>query len=361
MPAKTKIAYFVSAHGFGHAARATAVMAAIQRRAPEIHFHIFTQVPDWFFSDSLAGPHTCHPVDTDVGLVQRSPLEEDLPETLARLDARFPIRDQDLADGCERVTALNCRLVICDIAAMGLAVAEKLGLPSILVENFTWDWIYAHYPEAPPELVTHARYQKRLFEKARHRIQAEPVCSPLPVDLTVPPVSRRPQARRAATRHALGLEPGAALVMVTMGGTPAAYDFLNRLQQKKEIRFLLPGIGTKMQREGNLILLPARSRFRHPDLIAAADAVVGKAGYSTLAEIYHAGVPFGFVSRPHFPESAPLADFVRRQMPAREIEFQDFGQGRWISTLAELLALPRRPPARPNGAEAIADFVLERI
>jgi hypothetical protein len=336
-------------------------MAAIQRRAPGIHFHIFTQAPGWFFSDSLAGPHTCHPMDTDVGLVQHSPLEEDLKDTLARLDKRFPIPEQDLADGCRQVRALKCRLIICDIAAMGIAVAEKLGLPSILVENFTWDWIYTHYPEAPPELVIHARYQKRLFQKARHRIQAEPVCSPLPVDMTVPPVSRRPQAHRDATRRALGLECGTPLVMVTMGGTPTTYDFLNRLQEKREIRFLLPGIGTKMQREGNLILLPARSRFRHPDLIAAADAVVGKVGYSTLAEIYHAGVPFGFVSRPHFPESAPLRDFIRGQMPAREIDVQDFGQGHWISTLAALLALPRRAPVRPNGADPIADFVLERI
>jgi hypothetical protein len=48
-------------------------------------------------------------------------------------------------------------------------------------------------------------------------------------------------------------------------------------------------------------------------------------------------------------------------MPAREIDFQDFGQGDWIATLAALLTLPRRPPARPNGAEPIADFVLERI
>jgi hypothetical protein len=131
-PHPTTITYFVSAHGFGHAARAAAVMAAVQRRAPATQFRIFTRVPAWFFSDSLTGPHTCHPVDTDVGLVQRSPLEEDLPQTLARLDGRFPIRQEALAAVCRRVAALNCRLVICDIAAKGIAVAEVLGLPSIL-------------------------------------------------------------------------------------------------------------------------------------------------------------------------------------------------------------------------------------
>ena len=32
---------------------------------------------------------------------------------------------------------------MCDISPLGLMVAERAGLPSVLVENFTWDWLYA--------------------------------------------------------------------------------------------------------------------------------------------------------------------------------------------------------------------------
>lgn len=359
--APTAIATFVSAHGFGHAARSTAVMAAIQRRSPEVHFHIFTQAPAWFFADSLAGPHTCHPMETDVGLVQRSPLEEDLGQTLVRLDALFPLTADRLAGCCRQVAAQNCRLVICDIAALGIAVAKELGLPSILVENFTWDWIYASYPHAPPELQAHARYQAELYAQASYRIQAEPVCRPLTVDLTVPPVCRQSRVPRAQTRQQLGLAQETPLVLVTMGGTPATYTFLNRLGQLKEVCFLLPGLGQTLVHEGNRIKMPARSEFRHPDLIAAADAVVGKVGYSTLAEIYHAGTPFGFVQRPDFPESPPLADYIRTEMASLEIAPRDFEEGRWISMLKPLLALPRNSPRSPNGAELSADFVLDRL
>jgi UDP:flavonoid glycosyltransferase YjiC (YdhE family) len=377
--APTAIAYFVSAHGFGHAARSAAVMTAIQRRSPEIHFHIFTQAPSWFFADSIAGPHTYHAMETDVGLVQRSPLEEDLGRTLARLDALFPLAADRLTTCCRRVAAHNCRLVICDIAALGIAVAKALGLPSILVENFTWDWIYARYgqaarygeaarypkaarcPDAPPKLKAHARYQAELYAQASYRIQAEPVCRHLPVDLTVPPVCRRSSVPRALTRQQLDITQETPLVLVTMGGTPVTYTFLNRLRQHKEIGFLLPGLSQTLVHEGNLIMMPARSEFRHPDLISAADAVVGKVGYSTLAEIYHAGTPFGFVQRPDFPESPPLADYIRTQMASLEIAPRDFKKGRWISKLKPLLALPRNPPRAPNGAELIADFVLDRL
>ena len=53
-----RIAYFVTPHGFGHAARAAAVMVALQEIDPAIQFDIFTQVPRWFFQDSLVRDRT---------------------------------------------------------------------------------------------------------------------------------------------------------------------------------------------------------------------------------------------------------------------------------------------------------------
>ena len=64
--------------------------------------------------------------------------------------------------------------------------------------------------------------------------------------------------------------------------------------------------------DGHIIRLPAQSAFYHPDLIHAADVVVGKLGYSTLAEVWAAGVPFGYVVRPQFPESGPLEAWAQQ-------------------------------------------------
>ena len=64
----SSIAYFVSPHGFGHAARAAAVMSALRRRRPDLELHVFTTVPRWFFDDSLgAVPFSYYPLATDVG------------------------------------------------------------------------------------------------------------------------------------------------------------------------------------------------------------------------------------------------------------------------------------------------------
>ena len=63
-----QIAYFVTPHGFGHAARAAAVMSSLYDRLPQVHFQIYTTVPRWFFSTSVKAPFTYNELLTDIGL-----------------------------------------------------------------------------------------------------------------------------------------------------------------------------------------------------------------------------------------------------------------------------------------------------
>jgi UDP-N-acetylglucosamine:LPS N-acetylglucosamine transferase len=105
------------------------------------------------------------------------------------------------------------------------------------------------------------------------------------------------------------------------------------------------------------VLLPHQSSFYHPDLVHASDAVVGKLGYSTLAEVYHSGVPFGYVARTHFPESQPLAHYVKRNMPGVVIEEGDFTSGHWLCQFPELLSLKPIRRRGPNGAKEIASYI----
>lgn len=98
---KKRIAYFISPHGYGHAARASAVMEAVYEIDPEIEFDIFTNVPSWFFENSLSRKFEYYSVLTDIGLVQKNPFEVDLSETLGRLNHFFPLdstRTRNLAN-----------------------------------------------------------------------------------------------------------------------------------------------------------------------------------------------------------------------------------------------------------------------
>ena len=93
----------------------------------------------------------------------------------------------------------------------------------------------------------------------------------------------------------------------------------------------------------------------------AADAVVGKVGYSTLAEVYRAGVPFGYVTRTNFLESGPMAAFIEKKMPGLHLEEPDFSSGRWLAKLQDLLQLNREQQRLTGGAEPIGRFIRDRI
>ncbi|MEW6666178.1 MAG: hypothetical protein AB1512_13290 [Thermodesulfobacteriota bacterium] len=353
------VAYFVSPHGYGHAARAAAVMESLTRAASgKAEFHIYTKVPRWFFRDSVSGPFHYHPVLTDIGLVQQTPLQADLQETVNRLDRFLPVDVNKVEALARQIVRAGCRMVVCDIAPLGIQVARTAGIPSVLVENFTWDWLYGPYERLAPRMAPHIRYLKGLFRASDFHIQTEPVCRRQPVDLVTRPVSRKARMPAGEVRRRLDLPERASVVLITMGGIASVLPFLERLREVKGVRFLIPGGAKTIKHQGNLVLLPHHSQYFHPDLLAASDAVVGKVGYSTLAETYWAGIPFGFIARRSFRESGKLVSFIREHLAGLAIREEGFHAGTWISRLPELLSLPRIRRHDPNGADEVARFLI---
>jgi len=356
-----RIAYFISPHGFGHAARAAAVMQAISDLDDSVGFEVFTTVPSWFFQDSLSAPFNCHALLTDIGLVQISAFQADLDQTLRSLNDFLPFASSAITGVAATVSALQCGLVICDISPLGIAIAKEAGIPSLLVENFTWDWIYEPYARTDERFRRHIDSLQSLYRTVDYHIQTEPVCCGNAADLTTPPVSRKRVTPGRRVRSRLGIPDTARLVLVTTGGINQSYGFMHELQKVPDVYFVLPGAGSKMQIRQNCIVLPHRSSFYHPDLVNACDAVVGKVGYSTLAEVFRAGIPFGYVTRSDFRESASMARFVENEMPGFQLAESDFRSGRWISRLPNLLELVRVQQQSPNGAETISQFILDRF
>lgn len=332
-------------------------MAAAHEIDRSILFEIFTQVPRWFFAESLSFAFSYYSLLTDVGLAQKTPLIVDIPETLSRLDSFLPFDHSLIKSLAGLVRELECELVVCDIAPVGIEVARQAGIPSMLVENFTWDWIYEGYINEDTRLSKYIDYFTRLFEKADYHVQTEPVCRYRDAGLRTTPVSRRVRKSPDQIRDELGVAENAKVIIITMGGTPAQHSFLSQLESQRNITFVMPGASQTLDVRNNLILLPYSSDFFHPDLVNACDAVVGKLGYSTVAEVYYAGVPFGYVKRRGFRESKILADYIDRYMHGLEIKETEFESGDWLSHLTKLLALPRIQRSVPNGADKIADFI----
>jgi hypothetical protein len=336
-------------------------MAELTQLRPTVHFELFSQVPRWFFSDSLTNGFTYHDLACDVGLVQNSPLAEDLPATVDRLEQVW--RDHsDVVRIGEQLHELGCSMAVADVSPLGLAAAEAASIPSVLIENFTWDWIYANYPSAPARLREYGRTLAAVFESAQLRIQAEPVCQTSPGAVRVPPIARRSKHDLGEIRSVLGVPVDEPMIVVSMGGVPWDYDGFSSFEHLDGSWIVVPGGSDRsLERRGRLILLPFHADIYHPDLVAASDVVVGKLGYSTVAEAYRAGAALAYLGRPLFPESPVLARWVEENMVATEITELALRDGAWLEVVDGLLEKPRRLPDTPNGAAKTAEIILEKF
>jgi hypothetical protein len=353
-----RVAYFVTAHGMGHAARACAVMESLQKLDPEVEFEVFSRAPAWVFETSLERGYRLNPVEVDIGLVQRTPYEEDVPGTLRRLGEMLPYRDEWVGELACLLLQRDCDLVICDIAPLGIAAAKKAGLPCVLIENFRWDWIYAGYLAEAQDFVRHIDYLAELFAQVDFHIQTEPRCDRIPQAVWVaPPISRGVRTSREIIRQQVGVPQDRKMVLVTSSATPSPLAFEAWAERLPGLFFVLPDDVPELQPMRNGVRTPRR--YYHPDLVNASDAVAGKAGYSTLAEAYQAGVLFAFVGRRRFRESAVLGEFIRARMGGFEIpdEWQALD---WLVGLQDRLVHHSPAPQGENGAAGAARFILEQ-
>ena len=359
-PRPPNVACFATSHGFGHATRAVAILRTLAQNAPGLTVNLFSALPDWFWAENLSPeiPYHAHQLETDVGLVQKSPFEHDLDQTITRLERFLSFDDEALEDTRKTLRDTQPDLILCDVSPLGLVLGKELGIPTVLVENFTWDWIYGAYLDEEPRFEPFVERLHELFQSADLRIQTEPMCERIELFPLVPPIYREFREPPDRILDQLGLPPDSRYLLVTTGGIPQDFSFLDKLKNRKDLHFVITGNFSRLERADNLILLPHRSGFHFPDLVRASCGVVGKVGYGTVAETWGSKVPLLAVYRENFRESKPIRNFVDLDVPSLEASEADFLEGTWIDRIDEFLALPGIDGKnRTNGAKEAGHLI----
>jgi len=355
-----RVALFVSTHGYGHAARSSAVAVALRKLDPTLKLEILTQVPQWFFAESLGFDFVYTPCESDVGLAQENAIDEDIDATVERLKRFWPPSPDALAAHAKRLRGAATDLIIADISPLGLAVAAESEIPAVLIENFTWDWIYEHQGGAGEKLAPFRDAYRTLYDSIPGlTIQSTPFCAPREGAIQVSPISRKPRRPRRETRRRLAIDGDRTAILLTMGGFSWEYSFQDALRAMPDVDFVIPGGSEAPTFVENLRLLPHQSEFFHPDLVHATDAIVGKVGYSTLAEAYAARTRFVYLARPQFPESHILPPWMEARLPTLQITREEFESASWLDRLEALLAIPRPEYPPTDGAEEAARAILQ--
>ena len=140
------LAFFISGHGFGHASRQIEIINAL---APMIRDRydivVRTAAAPWLFDRTLRTAVTFLPGACDTGVVQIDSLRLDEAATIAAAREFYAPVDQRIQSEAALLRERRVALVISDAPPLACAAAAAAGVPSIVISNFTWDWIYEGY------------------------------------------------------------------------------------------------------------------------------------------------------------------------------------------------------------------------
>ncbi len=358
--ARPSVALAVSGHGFGHAVRSAEVAHALIERGARVV--VRCDAPRWLFPATvewIASPGW----SLDVGVVQQDGLEFDIDATRTTWRAFAREFEARAVAEARLLQEAGVDIVVGDIPPLAFAAAAHARLPSFALGNFTWDWIYAAWPDFDDVIACIRRGYadaEAVLRLPMHATDADAFAAFRRIE-DVPLVARRAARPRDAVRRELGLSVDRRVVLVSFGGFPARGLRLDRLGAWSEYTFLLIQAETNTSLPVNVLNLN-ESPADYVSLLAACDVVVTKPGYGIVADCLANRVAVLFTDRGPFREYDVLAEALTNLGRARYVPRQEVLAGDLGPHLDALLASELRWANVPmNGAAFVAEHVLRRV
>jgi hypothetical protein len=353
------IAFYVSGHGFGHASRQIEIVNALGAMADPPRIVIRSDAARWLFERTVRVPYTLLPGPTDTGVVQIDSLRLDEAATI-REAAAFHCRLPELARAEAALLAEHgVRLVISDAPPLACAAAAAADLPSIVISNFTWDWIYEGYPQALPSVPDLVPIVRDAYAQASEgwRLPMWGGFATVPNQRDLPLVARHARHERDYVLGVLGLPRGVPLVLSSFGGYGVNDLDLARLDCTGEYGIVISGREPEVDLPRGVHFADERLLYerelRYEDLVAAVDVVLTKPGYGIISECIANGTAMLYTSRGQFAEYEVLVREMPRYLRCGFIGHDDLFAGRWRRHLDDVLGQPA-PPKRPATDGALA-------
>jgi L-arabinokinase len=364
------IAFYTSGHGFGHASRDIEVINAIRRQRPDVPLIVRSAVPAWLFAVSSRDRLEVESLDTDPGVAQHDSTSIDEEETARR--ARHFYRDFDAHMTAEMAWLIAHRitLVVADIPPLAIAAAERAGIRSVALANFTWDWIYEGFPHFTSRAPGVIGVIAAAYGKVTHalRLPLHGGFAPmLPVVRDIALVARRSSVGRSAARRALNLPVDRPIVLASFGGHRVDLPYATAAAGGHFTLLVTGEHAASASNEMNESAQPIRispqdlaaRQLHYEDLVAAADVVVSKPGYGIVSECIANETALLYTSRGRLAEYDVMVAEMPRLLRCRFVAPEDLLAGRWADALDALLRQPP-PSVKPpiNGADVAAEFIL---
>jgi hypothetical protein len=345
------VAFYISGHGFGHASRQVEIINALGSRHPGLSVFVRSSATRWLLERTLKVPIELDARHADTGVVQLDSLRLDARATMATAARFYAGFEARVEDETRLLRERGVSFVVSDAPPLGCAAAHAAGVPSVVVSNFTWDWIYEAY------LNEHSHHAREVIDTIQSAYARATAAWRLPMHgdfmpfrqvIDIPFVARHASRTPEQTRRHLGLPLDARLALPSFGGygvksldldavrLPAGWEIVRGLDQAE-----IYDAGLCYQ-----------------DLVHAVDLVVTKPGYGIVSECIANGTPLVYTSRGVFPEYDVFVREMPRYLRCAYISNDDLLAGRWGEAIEAAVNAPA-PPEQPrtDGAEVVADMM----
>jgi hypothetical protein len=346
----------ISSHGFGHAARTTAVLTELVRQRPDCRIVLSTAVPPAFLKLAMGEtPYELRPCRWDVGMIQADALAVDPEATLTALEELERALPAQLEEEAGWLAAQPIRpLILADVPPDAARLAQRLCVPLVWLGSFGWDAIYGPLGEAFAPWAERALEHYRLGDLLLRCPLSLPMPWDLPqVDLGITCSSPRHDLAEVARRLALPADRDRC-VLISFGGLGMEID-PETVRRWSDHVFV--GGDPRLAEVPNGRVLPPDLRFL--DVMPLAGRMLTKPGYSTFCEAFQEGVGLHVVRRHGFAEAPVLEKGLKTEGWHRLLEEEEFRRGAW--QLDQPLRAPRAPRLRRDGQVEAADILLRLL
>lgn len=352
------IAYYITPHGFGHAVRSLEVIRHLLENSRDDRVIIVSDIPEFLIIENAGGQVPLRRRRLDVGLVQQDSLRFDVNATQAAVEALYHGREQLIEEEVEFLQGVGVTTVVSDVAFLPFFAASRLGIPSIGVGNFTWDWIYGEYALSDNRWEPLIAWIRQGYRHCGLFLQL-PMhgdCSVFPHMQDVPLITRKARRDPREVRKYLELNEGTSVYLIAFAHLDLSERAIDRIASikgalflfKYPLRYSIP----------NSLCLDGLD-LTYPDVVAAVDGVITKPGYGIVADCLAHGTPMIYTERGEFPEYPILVEAMEKYLPTVYIPSQDLCAGRWEAAVNRLKCFPHCIPSlRTDGAAVCAEMIL---
>jgi len=359
------IAYYITAHGYGHGVRSTDIIRAINRLYPEAVVHIITGLPEPFLRSRLGrisshnetsglGAHNwLHVRSFDVGMVQLDSIRVDVAATLGKALTLYDARERLLADEIAFLEKMKIDTVVTDIPSLPIEAAARAGIPCVAVGNFSWDWIYSGYLAEDGRWSPIVEMFREQYSRADLllRLPFHDEMGAFPKKEDIPLTARPGTPCRDKIAAITGCDPEKKWVMLSFTTLDLNGDALSRIERIKGCEFLT--VHPLGWNRSNIHAI-AREQASFSDVLASSDAAISKPGFGILSDCVVNNKPLIYADRENFLEYPILEEAIRKYLKHVHIPAEYLYRGDFESSLRAVETAADPPQSLDAGGDEIA-------